>query len=136
MKLSIKEKFSRLSAAILALAFVAAVSACGLRVMPEDDLKKLNPQKILDLAAEKYSIYQYEEAVYYYKSIGRLFPQDTDEVNDQKAWALYEIGYIRYQQGRKEEALKKFSETLKIKSRSNAPRILAAEMIDKINSSK
>lgn len=121
---------------MLFFALLFAFAGCAMNVLPEAELKKLNPQKILDLAAEKYSNYDYEEAVYYYSSIGKLFPQDSDDVNDQKAWAIYEIGYVRYQQGRTDEALKYFSDTLKTKSRSNAPRILAAEMIDRIRNKK
>lgn len=128
-------KKSIMNIVLVILAFVF-FSGCGLKVMPEAELKKLNAQKILDLAAEKYSIYEYEEAIYYYKSIGDLFPQDSDDVNDQKAWALYEIGFIRFQQGRINEASSYFERTLKTKSQSNAPRILATEMIEKIRNRK
>lgn len=125
-----------LPAVIFAVLIGMFLAGCGLKVLPENELKGLNAQKILDLGAEKYSQYEYEEAVYYYNSIARLFPQDSEEVNDQKAWAKYEIAYIRYQQNRFDEALQQFNDVLKIKSKSTAPRILAAQMIEKLKARK
>jgi tetratricopeptide (TPR) repeat protein len=121
-----------------AAAFLAALflAGCGMKVMPESELKNLNAQKILDLGAEKYSQYEYDEAIYYYSSIEKIFPADNDEVNDQRAWAKYEIAYIRYQQKQYDESLQLFAEVLKTKSRSTAPRILASEMITKIKTRK
>jgi outer membrane protein assembly factor BamD (BamD/ComL family) len=108
--------------------------SCGNKsgIIPDKELRNMTPKKILELGAEKYTNYEYADALAYYASIERIFPEDNDVNNEAKVWAKYEMGYIKYQEKKYKEALAFFEEVLKMKTPSVAPVTLANQMIDKI----
>jgi hypothetical protein len=112
--------------------FFIIVSCGGKAILPEEQIKTMAPQKILDLAAEKYSDLNYNEAKYYYYAIEKIFTNDNEENNLARAWAKYEIGYMYYQDGKKQEARACFLEVSKYKTQSLAPQLLANQMLDKL----
>ncbi len=129
--LKIKNIVIMLLMIILSLQFTAC-SGSG-NVLPENTLKTLTPKKILELAAEKYGNDLYNDAAYYYSNIIVLFPEDNDANNESRAWATYELGYIKYQQGDYIGAVDLFEQVIRIKTQVTAPQLLAAQMREKIN---
>ncbi len=121
---------------VLAVLAVVFLTGCSRNVVPESELAKLSPQKVLNLGAERYAAYDYDGAVYYYEAVEKNFTQPTDEQLNARAWARYEIGFIRNQQGRKAEAVKSFEQVLAMQNPSAAPKILARQMLDRIRSKK
>jgi hypothetical protein len=93
-------------------------------------------QKLLELGAEKYSNILYKDAIYYYSNIITLFPDDNEQDNESRAWAVYEIGYINFVQNKYNVADSFFDEVLKMKSTTKAPQFLASQMKDKIAAKK
>jgi hypothetical protein len=116
----------------MALFFIMIASCSGKAIHPEEQIRTMAPQKILDLAAEKYSDLDYENARYYYYEIEKIYTNDNEENNLARAWAKYEIGYMYYQEGKKQEARASFLEVSKYKTQSLAPQLLANEMLDKL----
>ncbi len=97
-------------------------------VLPEDKLKDLPAVKIMELAAEKYQANEYKDAVYYYEYIIKNFSDDKENF----AWAHYEIGFIKYQEGKLKDALDYFYKTASIDSSNRAPIILALQMTERV----
>jgi len=97
-------------------------------VLPESKLQVINSTKVMELAAERYQANEYNEALYYYTYAVKTFTNEIEVL----AWANYEIGFIKYQQNKREEAIKYFDEVLKINSPNPAPTILAAQMKERL----
>lgn len=97
-------------------------------VLPEDQLKEMTSVKVMELAAEKYQANELDQALYYYEFAKKTFTNEIDTI----AWVTYEIGFIKYQQGKYEEALKLFEETSRMNAINNAPIILALQMKERI----
>ncbi len=97
-------------------------------VLPETQLKEMPSTKIMELAAERYQANDYDKALYYYNFVRKNFTNEIDTL----AWATYEIGFIKYQQGKYGEALSLFDETSRMNSINNAPIILALQMKERI----
>src|SRR5271157_2026264 len=111
---------------IPAAAFFIFTACGGMNVVPEKDLADYPVKKIMELGAENYSSFKYEESVYYYSEVIRMFTNDTEENLDARAWSKYEIGFIRYVQGRNKEAEGLFDEVLSYRLANKGPQILAA----------
>ncbi|MGC8764423.1 MAG: hypothetical protein ACP5QT_00840 [Brevinematia bacterium] len=97
-------------------------------VLPEEKLREMSSTKVMELADEKYQANEYNEAMYYYEFARKTFTNEIDVV----AWATYEVGFIKYQQGKYEEALKMFEETSRMNTINNAPVILALQMKERV----
>lgn len=97
-------------------------------VLPEKELATLPAVKIMELAAEEYQANEFDRAIYYYEYVRKNLTNDYENL----AWATYEIGFIKYQQGKYKEALSYFDEVITINSPNNAPLILAAQMKERI----
>ncbi|MCX7820335.1 MAG: tetratricopeptide repeat protein [Brevinematales bacterium] len=97
-------------------------------VLPEDKLKDMSSVKIMELAAEKYQANEYKDAIYYYEYVIKNFSEDKENF----AWAHYEIGFIKYQEGKLKEALDYFYKTASIDSPNKAPTILALQMAERV----
>lgn len=112
--------------------FAIFLSSCSkTATLPESTLKGYSPQKVLDLAGEQYSAYNYDNALYYYSMMEKLFTGQNDEEQLALVWAQYETGFIYYQQGKYKEALPYFERVISMKSPSPAPAILATQMRDR-----
>jgi len=123
--------------ALFLIAIVFLFAGCsGLNVIPEKDLVTFPIKKVMELGAQNYSYYHLDEASYYYTEIGKIFTNDTPENIDGRAWAKYELGFIKYIEGRYSDADKYFDECLAMKLTLQAPQILAQEMKDKIKALK
>ncbi len=123
--------------AILLLLTGAVISGCGgTNVLPEKELQQMPVKKVMEMGAEKYSFYSYDEAIYYYTEVDKIYTNDTEEYNDARAWAKYEIGFIKYKQSKIDEALRYFNEVLYFKLSNPAPQVLAKEMTEKIKAKK
>jgi tetratricopeptide (TPR) repeat protein len=107
-----------------------------MNVLPEKDLMGYPVKKVMEFGAENYSYYNYNEALYYYSEVDRIFTNDTPENTDSRAWANYEIGFINYIQGKYDDADKYFDKVLTFKLLNQGPLILANEMKDKIKAKK
>ncbi len=110
--------------------FILLFTACFKfnNVLPEDKLSTLSVTKIMELAAEQYQANEYKNATYYYNYVIKTFPDDLENV----AWAHYEIGFIKYQEGKLQEALAYFKKTIEVKTQNPAPIILALQMTERV----
>ncbi len=115
---------------ILSFLVIIFLSSCFKfnTVLPEDKLKDLPAVKIMELAAEKYQANEYKDAIYYYEYIIKNFPEDKENF----AWAHYEIGFIKYQEGKLKEALDYFYKTASIDTPNRASTILALQMAERV----
>ncbi len=93
---------------VLIVLFLLASCGSRLNVKPDAELKGFSSQKLLELAAGEYVNYQYDAAVYYYKKLIELFPNDVEN----KTWANYEIGFIYFKKNQYVKAQTYFDEVL------------------------
>jgi len=119
---------------LLTIAIVGCSSSGNL--VKEEELGRMTPKKVMELGAERYSNYDYDAATYYYLAVTKIFTNDNEEYNEARAWANYELGYIKYKQQKYDEALKQFDEVLKFRLVNNAPLVLATKMKEKLKSVK
>ncbi|MGA2141403.1 MAG: hypothetical protein ABSG94_03175 [Brevinematales bacterium] len=122
----------KLSAVLTCTTLILA--ACGgvSNVLPEKDLSTYPVKKVMELGAQNYSYYAYDNAEYYYSEVIKIFTNDTPENMDQRAWATYEIGFIKFVESKYAQADKLFDEVLAMKVGAQAPLILAKQMKQKI----
>ena len=108
------------------------LTACGSQgvIKDESSLQKLTSKRVLELGAERYVDNDYNGAEKYYRYVLSHFTNEQEAT----AWANYEIGFIRYQEGKEKKALKYFAKVLKGESPNIAPQVLAAKVKDIINS--
>ncbi len=118
------------------LAACLFVAGCTGQLVPEKELAAYQVKNVMELGSQNYSTYNYDAALYYYTEVGKIFTNDNDDSQDARAWAKYEIGYIKYMQEKYDEADKYFDEVLSLKLLNTAPQILAREMKDKIREKK
>lgn len=97
-------------------------------ILPESELKTLSVTKVMELGAEMYQADKYDAAAYYYEYVRKNFTNDLENF----AWATYEIGFIKYQQGKYKESLNYFDEVISLNVSDNAPLILASKMREKV----
>jgi tetratricopeptide (TPR) repeat protein len=100
--------------------------------VPEKELETYSAKKVMELGAQSYSYNFYDNAIYYYEEVDKIFTNNTEENIDSRAWAIYEIGYIKFVEEKYDEADKYFDEVLSFKLANTAPQILANEMKEKI----
>ncbi len=133
----IQGELMKIKSSMITMATFLVLAGCGsLNVVPEKDLLTYSPKKVMELGAQNYSNYNFDAALYYYNEVEKIFTNDAPENVDARAWALYEIGFIMYVQGRYDEADKYFNQVLTFKLVNQAPLVLANEMKDKIKAIK
>lgn len=126
------EKITKITVILFTIFTLGISTQCNsLRgVKSESELEGLTAEMILEMGAEEYVENRYNAATYYYQYIIDNFEETQEEV----AWSYYEIGFIHYQKNRKNKALEYFQKVILLDSSSLAPGILAAQMIERLES--
>lgn len=103
---------------------------CTPRAVVKEDLSKLPANVLMDKAAERYSVYDYQGALTYYQAVIDYYPSRYEEV----AWARYEIGYIYYVQKKYDKAREFFELASSTPQAPNSVIILSEMMLKKLPS--
>lgn len=106
------------------------LAGCGNRSIVKEDLKTLPANILMDRAAERYSLYDYQGALAYYQAVIDYHPDKYEDV----AWARYEIGYIYYVQKKYDKAKEYFEAAASTPQAPHGVIILSEMMLKKIPS--
>ncbi|URA09393.1 tetratricopeptide repeat protein [Thermospira aquatica] len=113
---------------LLSLVLFLTIGGCSQSTSVKEDIKKLSPNILMDKAAERYSVYDYKNALMYYQAVLDNYPESYEDV----AWARYEMGYIYYIQKKYNKSKEYFEAAAASKNAPHAVIILSEMMLSKL----
>ncbi len=115
---------------LLSFMVFLVLSGCSKSANIKEDIKKLPANILMDRAAERYSVYDYKNALVYYQAVLDNHPESYEDV----AWARYEMGYIYYVQKQYEKAREYFEAAAASQQAPHGVVILSEMMLSKLPS--